>query len=198
MLHIEKKKPEPGLFTECEKMLLFLLLVFLPAVPIETEVVGTLTDCPGFFVEETPPEIPNILVGGNIQDQNRYKVICQTFENKRRFLTLYDTKNKIPAFSAYRFTGGQSGRPKGNLWKIEPQLDNDKNLKKLEDYNQALNSEYTKNLDYNRDILEDLLVVVVMDEPNLLPSTPSLLVLKENDENCLDNTTNTHHCTNNQ
>uniref|UniRef100_A0A3B3BQU0 DNA/RNA non-specific endonuclease domain-containing protein n=1 Tax=Oryzias melastigma TaxID=30732 RepID=A0A3B3BQU0_ORYME len=127
--------------TESEKMLLFLLLVFLPAVPIETEVVETLADCPGYFVEETPPEIPNILVGGNILNRTRYKVICQTFENKKRFLTLYDTDNKIPVFSAYRFTGAQPGRPTGNLWKTEPQL---------EDYNQALNSDYTNKLGYNR------------------------------------------------
>ncbi|XP_036072664.1 mucin-5AC [Oryzias melastigma] len=131
-------------------MLLFLLLVFLPAVPIETEVVETLADCPGFFVEETPPEIPNILVGGNIRDQNRYKVICQTFGNKRRFLTLYDTKNKIPVFSAYRFTGAPEGIMEDNLWKIEPQLDDDKNLRKLEDYNQALDNDYDNNLGYNR------------------------------------------------
>ncbi|XP_020557574.2 endonuclease domain-containing 1 protein-like, partial [Oryzias latipes] len=137
---------------ECEKMLLFLLLVFLPVVPIETEVVRTLADCPGFFVEDTPPVIPNILEGGSILNQNRYKVICQTFENKRRFLTLYDTTNKIPVFSAYRFTGAaETGRPKDrDIWKIEPQLDEDKNMRKLEDSNQALNSDYVNNQGYNR------------------------------------------------
>uniref|UniRef100_A0A3P9MP10 Uncharacterized protein n=1 Tax=Oryzias latipes TaxID=8090 RepID=A0A3P9MP10_ORYLA len=121
--------------------LLSALLKFL--VPIETEVVRTLADCPGFFLDETPPVIPNILEGGNILDQNRYKVICQTFENKRRFLTLYDTTNKIPVFSAYRFTGAaETGRPKDrDIWKIEPQL---------EDSNQALNSDYVNNQGYNR------------------------------------------------
>uniref|UniRef100_A0A3P9MP06 Uncharacterized protein n=1 Tax=Oryzias latipes TaxID=8090 RepID=A0A3P9MP06_ORYLA len=99
--------------------------------------MSTLADCPGFFLDETPPVIPNILEGGNILDQNRYKVICQTFENKRRFLTLYDTTNKIPVFSAYRFTGAaETGRPKDrDIWKIEPQ---------------ALNSDYVNNQGYNR------------------------------------------------
>uniref|UniRef100_A0A3B3IMB5 DNA/RNA non-specific endonuclease domain-containing protein n=1 Tax=Oryzias latipes TaxID=8090 RepID=A0A3B3IMB5_ORYLA len=96
-------------------MLLFLLLVFLPVVPIETEVVRTLADCPGFFLDETPPVIPRILVGGKIRKPNRYKILCKTF------LTLYDTKKKIPFFSAYRFTGGAKGRPK-QKWKTERQL----------------------------------------------------------------------------
>ncbi|RVE60818.1 hypothetical protein OJAV_G00184470 [Oryzias javanicus] len=135
-------------------MLLFLLLVFLPTVPIETEVVKTLADCPGFFVNDTPPEIPNILVGGNISNKTRYKVICQTFEDIKRFLTLYDTENKIPVFSAYRFTGAEEGgkRP-GSPWKIEPQLDSnkdDKNMRELENNYQALDSDYMNNLIYTR------------------------------------------------
>ncbi|XP_024118581.1 uncharacterized protein LOC112139943 [Oryzias melastigma] len=134
-------------------MLLFLLLVFLPTVPIETEVVETLADCPGFFVEEKPPEIPNILVGGNIRDQNRYKVICQTFEDIRRFLTLYDTDNKIPVFSAYRFTGAEKGRP-NEPWKIEPQLEDDINMRSLRQSdtlrNQATDSDYSNNKRYHK------------------------------------------------
>uniref|UniRef100_A0A3P9LHA3 Uncharacterized protein n=1 Tax=Oryzias latipes TaxID=8090 RepID=A0A3P9LHA3_ORYLA len=102
-------------------------------------VVRTLADCPGFFVKDTPPVIPGILEGGKILNQNRYKVICQTYENKRRFLTLYDTENKIPVFSAYRFTGAETGRPKVN-WRTEPQLGN----------NQALDIDYVNNLGYDR------------------------------------------------
>uniref|UniRef100_A0A3B3CWA7 Uncharacterized protein n=1 Tax=Oryzias melastigma TaxID=30732 RepID=A0A3B3CWA7_ORYME len=128
-------------------MLLFLLLVFLPAVPIETEVVRNWSDCPGFFVNQKPPEISNILVGGNILNQTRYKFICQTFGNMTRFLTLYDTKNKIPVFSAYRFTGAQPGRPTGDIWKIEPQsiLAN-----KYTPKNQATNSDYSNDQGYQR------------------------------------------------
>uniref|UniRef100_A0A3B3E0Z3 Uncharacterized protein n=1 Tax=Oryzias melastigma TaxID=30732 RepID=A0A3B3E0Z3_ORYME len=128
-----------------EKMLLFLLLVFLPAVPIETEVVRNWSDCPGFFVNQKPPEISNILVGGNILNQTRYKFICQTFGNMTRFLTLYDTKNKIPVFSAYRFTGAQPGRPTGDIWKIEPQLQKSDTPK-----NQATNSDYSNDQGYQR------------------------------------------------
>ncbi|KAF6725704.1 Endonuclease domain-containing 1 protein [Oryzias melastigma] len=137
-------------------MLLFLLLVFLPAVPIETEVVGTLADCLGFFVKETPPEIPDILVGGNILNQTRYKIICQTFEDIRRFLTLYDTDNKIPVFSAYRFTGApsKSKRPGGNIWKIEPQLEDDINMRSLRQSdtlrNQATDSDYSNDQGYHK------------------------------------------------
>uniref|UniRef100_A0A3P9LHB9 Uncharacterized protein n=1 Tax=Oryzias latipes TaxID=8090 RepID=A0A3P9LHB9_ORYLA len=113
------------------------LLVFFPC----KEPILTLADCPGFFVKDTPPVILDILEGGNILKQNRYKVICQTFRNERRFLTLYDTKNKIPVFSAYRFTGVTGKRPNEEMWKIEPEL---------EDYNQAIYSDYNNSQGDNR------------------------------------------------
>uniref|UniRef100_A0AAY5KAE8 Uncharacterized protein n=1 Tax=Esox lucius TaxID=8010 RepID=A0AAY5KAE8_ESOLU len=67
------------------------------------------------------PNIPGILVNGNAQDQNRYKPICQYFNDNYRFATLYDTTNRIPVFSAYKFTGDVKvgKRPP---WMIEPQV----------------------------------------------------------------------------
>ncbi|KAF6725687.1 hypothetical protein FQA47_007270 [Oryzias melastigma] len=157
-------------------MLLFLLLVFLPAVPIETEVVGTLADCPGYFVEEKPPEIPNILVGGNILNRTRYKIICQTFGNMTRFLTLYDTDNKIPFFSAYRFTGAEPGRP-NEPWKIEPQLE--KNY-------QALDSDYINDLNYSK-----------VAPANPKDETPENNFSSKHNTNNYHEATNDHHSTDN-
>ncbi|XP_025760718.1 uncharacterized protein LOC109199398 [Oreochromis niloticus] len=57
-------------------------------------------ECKEFFLQQTPQNIPEILEGGEILDKNRYKLICQTFENTRTFVTLYDTHNKSPVFSA--------------------------------------------------------------------------------------------------
>ncbi|XP_055769418.1 endonuclease domain-containing 1 protein-like [Salvelinus fontinalis] len=97
------------------------------------------------------PNLPGILVNGTVQNlgqnENRYKPICQLFNNTYRFATLYDTTNRIPVFSAYTFTGNTTGRP-DDPWMIEPQLNGEKNspemqkMKKVPYKNQADNNDY--------------------------------------------------------
>lgn len=99
---------------------LIVLLLFCTS-PTETKVVESVAECSEFFLQEKSPNIPEILVKGNILDQNRYKPICQTLANKRRFVTLYDTVNKIPVFSASKYRGHTDGRP-NTPWMIEPQV----------------------------------------------------------------------------
>lgn len=107
------------------KMRLFvisaLLLVFgFPS--IITEVVHSFSKCSEFFLEGKPPVIPGILEKSASLNNNRYKLICQRYKNVYRFATLYDTTNRIPIFSAYKYTGVTSkGRPH-ILWMIEPQV----------------------------------------------------------------------------
>ncbi|XP_055771030.1 endonuclease domain-containing 1 protein-like, partial [Salvelinus fontinalis] len=81
--------------------------------------------CNKFFMEGTTPNLPGILFGGKVQDQNRnrYKLICQKYRNIYMFATLYDTTNRIPVFSAYTFTGVGSSGKRPDKWMIEPQLD---------------------------------------------------------------------------
>uniref|UniRef100_A0A3B4H460 Uncharacterized protein n=1 Tax=Pundamilia nyererei TaxID=303518 RepID=A0A3B4H460_9CICH len=95
-------------------------VVLLYIVPTEPEVVTSIAECLDFFLHQTPPNIPGILEKGEIQDQNRYKPICQTLNDKRTFMTLYDTLNKIPLFSAAKYRGDGGKRPMPD-WKIEPQ-----------------------------------------------------------------------------
>ncbi|KAI3375993.1 hypothetical protein L3Q82_016525 [Scortum barcoo] len=60
----------------------FLLLSIVPTV---TEVVDSMSDCAEFLLESTPPQIPGVLEGGNILNQNRYKPICkQTFRRQEK------------------------------------------------------------------------------------------------------------------
>ncbi|KAM8748324.1 uncharacterized protein AB9X84_016055 [Acanthopagrus schlegelii] len=131
----------------------FLLLSFVPTV---AEVVMSVSDCDLFLLEKTPPQVPGILQGGHILNQNRYKPICQTFENERRFLTLYDIKNKIPVFSAYKYRGNGEGRRPQTWWKIEPQLENEDDTNmivgdKNKTYNnQAGNTDYRNNRQFDR------------------------------------------------
>ncbi|XP_074555311.1 endonuclease domain-containing 1 protein-like [Halichoeres trimaculatus] len=125
----------------------FLLLVVVPAAP---EVVDSMSDCAEFFLEGTPPEVPGILESGEILDRDRYKTICQTFENRRRFVTLYDTVNRIPVFSAYKYRGHKPRRPNTG-WKIEPQLEemNTANMRDDIYRRQASNDDYKSNSTIN-------------------------------------------------
>lgn len=110
-----RRRPHPAVVAA----FLFLLFVFHPT---GAEVVDSISDCEEFFLEGIPPEIPGILESGTVTDSNRYKVVCQLFNNKRRFVTLYDINNKIPVFSAYVYRGQTSkGRPNAK-WREEPQV----------------------------------------------------------------------------
>uniref|UniRef100_A0A8C9V2T0 Si:ch211-133n4.10 n=1 Tax=Scleropages formosus TaxID=113540 RepID=A0A8C9V2T0_SCLFO len=77
-------------------------------LPAPAQVVDKFDTCKDFFVSAFFPKIPGILEDGTIKNQNRYKAICQYYNGKYRFATLYDTDNKIPVFSAYKFTGTEN------------------------------------------------------------------------------------------
>lgn len=102
-------------------LLLLAALLPLSIVPTVAEVVESMSDCAEFLLQKTPPRVPGILEGGNILNQNRYKPICQTLNNIRSFVTLYDTQNKIAVFSACKYIGYRPPRPK-QKWMIEPQV----------------------------------------------------------------------------
>ncbi|XP_040887657.1 endonuclease domain-containing 1 protein-like [Toxotes jaculatrix] len=138
-----------------QRFLPITVLLFLSIVPTVSEVVNSLSECEGFLLNETPPQVPGILENKMILDQNRYKIICQTYKSEKKFLTLYDTEKKIPVFSAnkYRGIGENASRPNIKFM-IEPQLECDKNMrneeKNLAYKHQAENSDYSDNEMYNR------------------------------------------------
>ncbi|XP_030609871.1 endonuclease domain-containing 1 protein-like [Archocentrus centrarchus] len=130
-------------------------LLLLSIIPTETKVVTSMAECNEFFLQQTPPNIPGILEGGNILDQNRYKPICQTLRDISRFMTLYDIRNKIPVFSAAKYGGGGEG--KKSFWKVEPQLENTaegdnmiKAEKNITYINQAGDTDYNNKEEYTR------------------------------------------------
>ncbi|XP_036845129.1 endonuclease domain-containing 1 protein [Oncorhynchus mykiss] len=124
-----------------------LLLSLLP--PALSHVVDKFSDvpqCKTFFLKETTPNLPGILVGGTVQDQNRYKPICQKYKNNYRFATLYDTTNKIPVFSAYTFSGPPTDpRPKYQPWMIEPQLEDVEDVEEMKTQREVLNNNKRAN-----------------------------------------------------
>uniref|UniRef100_A0A8C5GC50 DNA/RNA non-specific endonuclease domain-containing protein n=1 Tax=Gouania willdenowi TaxID=441366 RepID=A0A8C5GC50_GOUWI len=97
------------------------LLVFSPLFPV--------SECNEFFLNKQPPWVPGILENGKILNQDRYKVICQTFKNE-----------KIPLFSAYKYRGNGDKREREG-WYTEPKLEGNgmwdgtyRNQADLEDY----------------------------------------------------------------
>ncbi|KTG01353.1 hypothetical protein cypCar_00048257, partial [Cyprinus carpio] len=103
------------------------------------------SECGQFFANGKSPTRFNDL---------QYRQICQTLNNVFYYATFYDTKKKIPVYSAYKFKGLKNcTRP--NAWYIEPQLDDnnapldmklekDVKIQGLGDH-QALNGDYKKS-----------------------------------------------------
>ncbi len=51
----------------------------------------------------------------------QYRQICQTLNNDVYYATFYDTYNKIPVYSAYKFEG-RKACTRLDKWYIEPQV----------------------------------------------------------------------------
>ncbi|XP_041959466.1 endonuclease domain-containing 1 protein-like [Alosa sapidissima] len=73
--------------------------------------------CPDFFVKDrNTPVTPTVFRGA------QFVQICQKYKNVYRYATLYDTRNRIPVYSAYTYAGYAQTTRSGS-WMIEPQLD---------------------------------------------------------------------------
>ncbi|XP_066515967.1 endonuclease domain-containing 1 protein [Hoplias malabaricus] len=95
------------------------LLFLLPAVSMAE--VTSFTQCPQFFTGGLPPTVLEDKL-----DNNRYQQICQCLLDQNEkpeyfYATLYDTRNKIPVYSAYEFHRAEVERD--DRWYVEPQLD---------------------------------------------------------------------------
>uniref|UniRef100_A0A8C1VGS0 Endonuclease domain-containing 1 protein-like n=1 Tax=Cyprinus carpio TaxID=7962 RepID=A0A8C1VGS0_CYPCA len=110
-------------------------------------------ECGQFFANgKSPTRFPN----------PQYRQICQTLNNVVYYATFYDTHNKIPVYSAYKFEGLKDCK-RQKKWYIEPQLDDnnaspnmqfEKDVKKQgRGDHQALNRDYMKS-DHDKGHLE--------------------------------------------
>ncbi|XP_032913452.1 endonuclease domain-containing 1 protein-like [Catharus ustulatus] len=68
--------------------------------------------CSQVFYMDTPPS-------DSLNPTNAAR-ICQFYDNKYRFTTLYDRNNRIPVYSAYIYKPGHGDR--SDSWFVEPQL----------------------------------------------------------------------------
>ncbi|XP_052401147.1 endonuclease domain-containing 1 protein-like [Carassius gibelio] len=127
-------------------LLLHVLIVSLLSSGSARVVQNFESECGQFFANGKPPT--------QFLDP-KYRKICQTLNNNGPYYaTFYDTNNKIPVYSAFKFEGLKDCE-RLDKWYIEPQLDDnnaspdmklEKDVKKqgLGDY-QALNKDYIKS-----------------------------------------------------
>ncbi|XP_036413171.1 endonuclease domain-containing 1 protein-like [Colossoma macropomum] len=121
------------------------VLLLLALSGCSSEVVPDFTQqCRAFFVNPAGTVSPPTVFPGN-----NYKQICQIRVNTYEYATLYDTANRIPVYSAYKFDGIKHCVRNGS-WYIEPQLEGQHYGPKMASEssvtqinNQAVNEDYT-------------------------------------------------------
>lgn len=90
-----------------------IFLCFL-IVMVGAEVQETISpECKQFLYMGTPPR--------GLEEQQLTK-ICQIYAAKPRFVTLYDTINHIPVYSAYIFKRSDGSKKVDVPWMYEPQV----------------------------------------------------------------------------
>ncbi|XP_054475582.1 endonuclease domain-containing 1 protein-like [Anoplopoma fimbria] len=75
--------------------------------------------------EKLSPECKQFLYMGTVPrglEEQPFKKICQFYEGNPRFVTLYDTINHIPVYSAYTFKRSDGSKKVDVPWMYEPQL----------------------------------------------------------------------------
>lgn len=96
------------------------MLLVLDFPIIGTEVVDSFNNCSEVFFKKQPPSFLN---GSCLTGEESYKMICQVYKNHCRFATLYDTRHKIPVFSAYKYKGTTDfNLPDNPPAMVEPQV----------------------------------------------------------------------------
>ncbi|XP_036413707.1 endonuclease domain-containing 1 protein-like [Colossoma macropomum] len=132
-------------------ILLAPVLLLLALSGCSSKVVNSfIQTCPDFFANPGGTLSPPTVFRGN-----NYKQICQIRGNTYGYATLYDTANRIPVYSAYKFDGLMQCTRLNN-WYIEPQLEQITNSPKMAPessvtkiQNQAVNEDYD-NSGYHR------------------------------------------------
>ncbi|NXI71271.1 ENDD1 protein, partial [Anseranas semipalmata] len=165
--------------------ILFLLCISVFPGFSQGRVVGEdeagFAECNVFFPGQVPPE--------GFTEPFHVK-ICQQYNREPRFATLYSTKDKIPLYSAFKYT--KAAQNEEESWLVEPQIDdpeNDQHEMVLEadivgtvanlGANQALTSDYVGS-GYERGLLNPSLLneedfqMATYTLTNAVPLSPSL------------------------
>ncbi|XP_053175862.1 endonuclease domain-containing 1 protein-like [Scomber japonicus] len=93
-----------------DEALIFLLVIVMTGGEVQEKLSP---ECKQFLYMGTLPQ--------GLEDQP-FKKICQFYLGKPRYVTLYDTVNRIPVYSAYTFKRTDGFRRADVPWMYEPQL----------------------------------------------------------------------------
>lgn len=93
--------------------------------------------------------------------------ICQRYEDKPRFVTLYDSQRHIPIYSAYTFKKSDGEKQVDFPWMFEPQLASDKSSSNMEPFPQSTSMHM--NFEDTQAVLEDYADVVQYERGQLNP-----------------------------
>uniref|UniRef100_A0AAY5JZK7 DNA/RNA non-specific endonuclease/pyrophosphatase/phosphodiesterase domain-containing protein n=1 Tax=Esox lucius TaxID=8010 RepID=A0AAY5JZK7_ESOLU len=96
------------------------------------------------------------------------KKICQRYEDKPCFVTLYDPHKHIPLYSAYIFKKSDGEKRVDFPWMFEPQLASEKGTSNMEPFPQS-SSHMHMNFEDSQAVLEDYADVVQYERGHLNP-----------------------------
>nr|ACI69947.1 Endonuclease domain-containing 1 protein precursor [Salmo salar] len=99
---------------------------------------------------------------------NFLKKLCQRYEDKPRFVTLYDPHKHIPVYSAYTFKKSDGEKRVDFPWMFEPQLASEKGSSNMEPFPQS-SSHMHMNFEDSQAVLEDYADVVQYERGHLNP-----------------------------
>ncbi|XP_053199039.1 endonuclease domain-containing 1 protein-like [Scomber japonicus] len=98
---------------------------------------------------------------------NSFKKICQRYEGKPRYVTLYDSQKHIPIYSAYTFKKSDGEKKVDFPWMFEPQLASEKSSSNMEPFPQSTGMHM--NFEDSQAVLEDYADVVQYERGQLNP-----------------------------
>lgn len=98
---------------------------------------------------------------------NSYKKICQRYEDKPRYITMYNPQKHIPIYSAYTFKKSDGEKKVDFPWMFEPQLASEKSSSNMEPFPQSSNMHM--NFEDTQAVLEDYADVVQYERGQLNP-----------------------------
>ncbi|XP_023255992.1 endonuclease domain-containing 1 protein-like [Seriola lalandi dorsalis] len=99
-------------------------------------------------------------------EEQPFKKICQFYEGKPRFVTLYDTFNHIPVYSAYIFKRSDGSKKVDVPWMYEPQLST---VSGPRDMQQFPSENIHKSFEDAQAILDDYSNTVIFERGQLNP-----------------------------
>ncbi|XP_040039038.2 endonuclease domain-containing 1 protein [Gasterosteus aculeatus] len=98
---------------------------------------------------------------------NSFTKICQRYEEKPRYVTVYDPRKHIPVYSAYTFKKSDGEKKVDFPWMFEPQLASEKSTSNMQPFPQS--SGMHMNFEDTQAVLEDYADVVQYERGQLNP-----------------------------